>query len=148
MMTVYIGIDWSEQKHDVTFLNEAGVIISQLTMPHTPDGLLKLEETRQHLDQPRDVCLVALETAHNLIIDFLWARSYQQVYVIPPSVIKSSRGRYGQSGARDDRRDSRLIADVLRTDQARLHPWRPDSLLTRQIRAKVSLINLVITHIL
>ena len=63
------------------------------------------------------------------------------MYVIPPNVIKSSRGRYGQSGARDDRRDSRLIADVLRTDRARLHPWRPDSLLVRQMRAQVSLIN-------
>jgi transposase len=29
---------------------------------------------------------------------------------------------------------------VLRTDRARLQPWHPDSLLTRQIRAKVSLI--------
>lgn len=140
-MTIYVGIDWSEQKHDVTFLNEAGVIISQLTMPHTPDGLLKLEKSRQHLGQPRDACLVALETAHNLIIDFLWDRGYEKVYVIPPSVIKGSRGRYGPSGARDDRRDSRLIADVLRTDQARLYPWRPDQLLTRRIRAKVSLIN-------
>jgi len=140
-MNTYIGIDWSEQKHDVSFLNEAGVIISQFTIPHTGDGLLKLEEHRQQLGQSRQECLVALETAHHLVVDFLWSRGYQHVYVIPPSVINSSRGRYGQSGARDDRRDSRLIADVLRTDRARLPPWRPDSLLTRQIRAKVGLIN-------
>ncbi len=140
-MSTYVGIDWSEEKHDVTFLNAAGVIISQFVMAHNPDGLLKLEEARRRLGYSRDECLVAVETAHHLIIDFLWDRGYQQVYVIPPSVIKSSRGRYGQSAARDDRRDSRLIADVLRTDRARLHPWRPDSLLTRQIRAKVSLIN-------
>ena len=140
-MSVYIGIDWSTQKHDVVFLNEAGVIIGQLTMSHTPQGLLNLEKTRRHLGVSRDECLVALETAHNLVIDFLWARDYQQVYVIPPSVIKSCRGRYGQSGARDDRRDGRLIADVLRTDRLRLQPWCPDSLLTRQMRAKVSLIN-------
>lgn len=140
-MSTYVGIDWSEEKHDVTFLNAAGVIISQFVMAHTPDGLLKLEEARRRLGYSRDECLVAVETAHHLIIDFLWDRGYQHVYVIPPSVIKSSRGRYGQSAARDDRRDSRLIADVLRTDRARLHPWRPDSLLTRQIRAKVSLIN-------
>jgi transposase len=140
-MTTYIGIDWSEQKHDVTFLNEAGVILTQLTIPHTPTGLLKIETGRQRLGQKRADCLVALETAHNLIIDFLWDHGYPQVYVIPPSVITGSRGRYGQSGARDDRRDSRLIADVLRTDRARLQPWHPDSLLTRQIRAKVSLID-------
>jgi transposase len=141
MMSVYIGIDWSEQKHDVVFLNEAGVIIGQLTMSHSPEGLLNLEKTRQYLGLSRNECLVAIETAHNLIIDFLWDQGYQHVYVIPPSVIKSCRGRYGQSQARDDPRDGRLIADVLRTDRARLYPWQPDSLLTRQMRAKVSLIN-------
>jgi transposase len=140
-MRVYIGIDWSEQKHDVTLLNHKGAILEHFWLAHTPDGLLKLEDARQQLGLPPQACLVALETAHHLLIDFLWDRGYEQVYVIPPSVIKGSRGRYGQSGARDDRRDSRLIADVLRTDRARLHPWRPDSLLTRQIRAKVSLIN-------
>lgn len=138
-MPVYIGIDWSEQKHDVVFLNEAGVIAGQLTMCHTPEGLLNLEKTRQYLGVSRDECLVALETAHNLAIDFLWAQGYRQVYVLPPSVIKSCRGRYGQSGARTDQSDGRLIADVLRTD--RLRPWHPDSLLTRQMRAKVSFIN-------
>jgi transposase len=53
-------------------------------------------------------------------------------------VVKSSRGRYGHSGARDDTLDAQLLADLLRTDRARLYPWRPDSSLTRQIRARVS----------
>jgi transposase len=140
-MTIYIGIDWSEQKHDVVFLNEAGLMIGQLTMAHTPEGLLNLEKTRRHLGVSRDECLIALETAPNLVIDFLWAQQYPQIYVIPPSVIKSCRGRYGSSGARDDQRDGRLIADVLRTDRARLHPWHPDGLLTRHMRAKINFIN-------
>lgn len=144
-MTVYIGIDWSEKKHDVVFLNEAGAILGQLTMAHTPEGLQNLEKTRQYLGLDREECLVALETAHNLVIDFLWAQGYPCIYVIPPSVIKSCRGRYGSSGARSDAQDGRLIADVLRTDQARLQPWHPDGLLTRQLRAKVSLLR-YLTH--
>jgi transposase len=122
-MPVYIGIDWSEKKHDVVFLNEAGAILAQLSMSHSPEGLLNLEKSRLYAGLEVEECWVALETAHNLVIDFL------------------CRGRYGSSGARTDRKDGRLIADVLRTDRARLHPWRPDSLLTRQLRAKVSLIN-------
>jgi hypothetical protein len=82
-----------------------------------------------------------METAHNVLIDFLWGRGYEHVYVIPPSVVKSSRGRYGSSGARSDQRDARLLADILRTDRARLLQWRPDSLLTHLIRAKVSFIH-------
>jgi transposase len=81
-----------------------------------------------------------LETAHNLVVDFLWDRGYSEVYVIAPNVVRSTRGRYGQSGARTDQSDAFLLADLLRTDRARLQPWHPDSLLTHQIRAKASLI--------
>jgi transposase len=129
-MSIYIGIDWSEEKHDVVFLNEAGAVIGQLTITHSLQGLQNLEKTRCYLGVERTDCLVGLETAHNLIIDFLLAQGYPHLYIIPPSVIKSCRGRYGSSGARTDRTDGRLIADVLRTDRARLRPWRPDGLLT------------------
>jgi transposase len=140
-MQVYIGIDWSENKHDIVMMNEAGVPIVRQTISHTPEGFLQLEATRRDLGVAPGDCLVGLETAHNLVIDFLWSRHYINVYVIPPNVVKSTRGRYGQSGARTDQSDALLLADLLRTDRARLQPWHPDSLLTRQMRAKVSLIN-------
>jgi transposase len=139
-MSVYMGIDWSVKKHDVAFLNETGSIIAQLTIAHKASGFEKLNKTREQVGVGAAECLVGLETAHNLLIDYLWGRGYEQVYVIPPSVVKSSRGRYGSSEVRTDARDARLLADLLRTDLARLYPWRPDSLLTRQIRAKVSLV--------
>ena len=48
-MTVYIGIDWSQAKHDVCVLNEAGAAVAQFALPHLAEGLLKLEEQRQQL---------------------------------------------------------------------------------------------------
>ncbi|MCB8979836.1 MAG: IS110 family transposase [Ardenticatenaceae bacterium] len=140
-MSVYMGIDWSVKKHDVAFINEAGSIIARLTIPHQASGFEKLNKTREQLDVATADCLVGLETAHNLLIDYLWGQGYEQVYVIPPSVVKSSRGRYGNRQVRTDERDARLLADLLRTDLARLQPWHPDSLQTRKIQAKVSLIH-------
>ena len=35
-MKVYIGIDWSENKHDVCFLNETGDVLLVKQIPHTP----------------------------------------------------------------------------------------------------------------
>lgn len=137
-MSLYLGIDWSSTKHDLVALNEHGVVQAHLTFPHSPDGFLDLDKAVRQLGAVPADCVVGLETAYNLLIDFLWAHAYTQVYVIPPSVVKSSRGRYGSSGARTDQSDARLIADLLRTDRPRLHPWHPDSLLTRQMRAKVS----------
>ena len=138
-MQVYTGIDWSENKHDVVFMNQAGTEIAQLTILHTPEGFLKLDAARVALGVGPQDCAVGLETAHNLLVDSLWSRQYDQVYVIPPSVTKSNRGHFGSSRKRTDRSDASLLADIVRTDRGRLQPWHPDCLLTRQIRAKVSL---------
>jgi len=138
-MQVYIGIEWREKRHDAVFVNEAAAVLAIVTFEHTPKGLAQLESVRRDLGlDPQDV-LVALETAHNLLIDYLWARNYTQVYVVPPSVVKGSRQRYRQSGARTDQSDAEPLAQLLRTDQHRLQPWWPDSLLTRQMRSKISL---------
>ena len=141
-MSVYMGIDWSAKKHDIVLLNEAGVIIVQQTIPHQTTGFQQLDETRKSLAVTADECLVGMETAHNVLIDYLWGRGYNQVYVIPPTVVKGSRGRYGSSGTRSDQKDAQLLADILRTDRARLQPWRPDSLLTRQIRFTLAVTSL------
>ena len=139
-MSVYMGIDWSEKKHDLAILNEAGKVIAQAVIPHQKSGFHQLDETREALAVSVDDCLVGMETAHNVLIDYLWGQGYNSVYVVPPTVVKSSRGRYGNSGAKSDKMDARLLADILRTDRSRLQPWRPDSLLTRQIRANVGLV--------
>ena len=83
-MAVYIGIDWSAAKHDLCVLNENGSVIATTVLPHTADGLLKLEALRQKLGVDPAACLIGIETAHTLVIDFLWARDYSHVYVIPP----------------------------------------------------------------
>jgi transposase len=140
-MPVYLGIDWSQNKHDLVFLNEAGAAIARQTIPHTPAGFRALEDTRQKIEISPDHCLVALETAHNLLIDYLWDHKYSNVYVVPPSVVNKTRGRYRHSRARSDQSDAFILADLLRTDRVRFHPWRPDRPLTRQMRAKVSLIH-------
>jgi transposase len=140
-MAVFVGIDWSSTKHDVCVLNESGALLATLVLPHSADGLLKLETLRIQLGVAPADCLVGIETAHSLVIDFLWARAYSQVYVIPPSVVNSTRGRYRHSGARTDRSDAFVLADLLRTDRTRLYPWRPDSLLTQQIRNRVGLVS-------
>jgi len=139
-MVVYLGIDWSQDKHDACFVNEKGVAIASLVIPHSIEGLQRLDNTREKLGVLPAECWVGLETAHNLVIDYLWSRDYSQVYVIPPNAVKSTRPRYRQSGAHHDPSDAFVIGDMLRTDQARLQPWHPDSELVQQMRAKVSLL--------
>lgn len=139
-MKVYIGIDWSEQKHDICYLKENGEVLRLLQIQHSIKGFSDLDQGRQELGVQAVDCSVGLETAHNLLVDYLWECGYQQIYVLPPKAVKSARGRFRQSGAKDDPWEARLIADILRTDWHRYTPWQPDSLLTRQIRAAVRMV--------
>ncbi len=111
-MNVYLGIDWSQLKHDLCWMNEAGAVVAQQSILHSVDGFAKLDDARQRLGIAPEACLVGIETAHSLLIAFLWARGYTQVYVLPPGMINSTRGRFRQSGAKSDTSDARIIADV------------------------------------
>lgn len=112
-MKLLIGIDWSKDHHHACFMAPNGSQQASFEIPHS--------------------------TAHNLVVDYLWSRQYQ-VYVIAPTVVKGSRGRYGASGAYTDASSAHLLADLLRTDLPRFIPWQPDGLLVRQMQAKLSLI--------
>jgi transposase len=139
-MKVYIGIDWSEQKHDICYMHENGEVLRSLQISHNMEGFYALDKAREELGISFQECMVGLETAHSLLVDYLWDQGYTQIVVLPPQVVKSNQGRYRQSGARDDRWDARLIADILRTDHKHYAVWQPDSLLTRQIRSTVRMV--------
>ena len=93
--------------------------MAQVVVPHTLAGFWQIEKTRQRLGVAVKDCLVGLETAHNILLDFLWDQGYDPVYVLHPRMVKSSRGRFRPSAARNDASDALLIADILRTDQGR-----------------------------
>jgi len=138
-MQVYIGIDWSKNKHDVCFLNQQGAILTSFTIPDTPIGFAAFAEHRAKLGVAPEDCLLGIETHRLLFMDYLLSHHYSSVYVIPPSISSDSRGRFGPSRANTDQSDAHLLADMVRTDRARLHPWQPDSPLTQEIAARVSL---------
>jgi transposase len=141
-MNIFVGIDWSQEHHNVCIMNGSGASIVRFEIVHSPKGFAELEEKINKLDVPPSNCLVALETAHNLLIDFLWSRNYT-VFVIAPSVTDGSRGRYGSSGAHNDDDDAFLLADLLRTDRARFAPWKPDGPLVTQMRAKLGQVDVL-----
>lgn len=136
-MLVYIGIDWSEEKHDAVFMNQAGADLAKITFSHKQDGFLQFDAMRRKLGLAAEECVVGIETAHSLLFDYLCNQAYHGIFVLPPNQVHDNQGRFRQSGAKDDPMDARVIADILRTDQGRLRSWHPDSLLIRQMRAEL-----------
>ena len=137
-MSLYIGIDWSSTKHDAVMTNEHGAVIAAFAFPHSPDGFIRFDAQRAKTGVSAESCLVGIETAYNLIIDFLWDRSYRQVYIVPPILVKSERQGQRHSGANTDQSDAALLADLVRSKRTLLRLWKPDRALTRQIQASVS----------
>ena len=132
-MKTIIGIDWSEKKHCVHAYNESGAKLLRLEVAATVTGFRKLTRQVNKLNPEPANCLVAIETAHNLLVDYLHDLGYT-LYILAPSLVSSNRGRQGSSRAKDDDRDAPLLAEILRTDLGRLIPWQPDGPLVRQMR--------------
>ena len=139
-MKVYIGIDWSEEKHDLCILNESGAVLKTWQISHTQSGFTEILTTIQELGlEPQD-CYIGIETAYNLIFDFLTDWGYPALYLLPPSAVKACRLRYRQTPARTDQSDAWLIANLLRVDLDQFHSWQSSTPLALQIRATVNLI--------
>jgi transposase len=121
----YAGIDWADQKHDGLVLDETGRKLSSIRVPHTPDGLAKLNAwllgTLGGQDKEQMVCVI--ETNHGLLITFLLEQGWP-VYPINPRTVDRKRSA---SGAKTDAIDAYLLAKTGRADFADLHRLTPDS---------------------
>jgi len=135
----YFGIDWSHDFHVLCILNEAGARLSRSRFAHSLTGFQQVESERRKLDVPAAECLVGIETAHNLLVDFLLDHEYS-LYVIPPRATDGYRNRQRLSGAYDDDSDAALLAGIVRTDRGSHRRLLPPSPLVQQLRGQVRLI--------
>jgi transposase len=145
-MKTLIGIDWSQAHHDVRIHNEGGACLARFQIAHSLAGFEQLVKQISRINPEPSHCLLAIETADNLLIDFLGSQPYR-LYVLAPSFVNGNRGRQRTSGARNDDSDAALLADILRTDYHRLIPWQPDGPLVRQMRLLLSFVDDLTTSI-
>jgi len=132
----FIGIDWADDHHDVSIVEEQGREIKRFQISHDPDGFLNLLKEIQNLGgNPNDVAF-CLEKPHGLLIDFLIDHGFT-VYPINPKSAERLRDRHSSSMKKDDRLDAFVLADALRTDRHRLVPLTPDSELARELKGLV-----------
>jgi transposase len=126
---VTAGIDWASADHAVCVVDAFGEVVSRFSVGHTAEGLRTLV---QRLAKAR-ACEVAIERGDGPVVDALLEAGVT-VVVITPRQVKNLRSRYGSAGNNDDRFDAYVLADVLRTDRARLRPLIPDSPATVTLR--------------
>jgi transposase len=126
------GIDWASTEHAVSIVDPRGEQIDRFPVAHDAAGLRTL--IRRLLSA--GVEEVGIERGDGPVIDAL-RQTELTVYVVPPGQLKNLRSRYGSAGNKDDRFDAYVLADVVRTDAARLHPLLIDTGATTALRQSV-----------
>ena len=114
---VFVGVDWATREHDVCIEDASGKVLREFRVRHTADALGDLCDQIDSLCAgDREHAHVAIEVPHGIIVDTLLDRGYR-VFSINPKQLDRFRDRFSPSGAKDDTRDARVLADSLRTDE-------------------------------
>ena len=126
------GIDWGSADHAVCVVDSAGQVRARFTVAHDRAGIRKLIAGLR----AAGVSEAAIERSDGVLVGALLEAGLTLV-VITSRQMKNLRSRYGSAGAKDDRFDAFVLADVLRTDRARLRPLVVDAPATATLRAVV-----------
>lgn len=132
---MFVGIDWAAESHDLCVVDAAGKIRDRAQVAHSQDGLDALVHRLSRLGSGDEV-LVGIERPEGRLVDRILESGYP-IVIVPTFAMKDLRRRYAVGGAKSDRGDAYVIADVARTDGHRLRRLEPLSPETRALRAAV-----------
>ena len=128
-MRLFVGDDWAEDHHDVELMDAAGRVLARKRLPEGVAGMARLHElTGQHLgDDGEDAeVVIGIETDRGPWVGALVAAGYT-VFAVNPLQASRYRERLGVSGAKSDRGDAHMLADMVRTDSHQLRAVAGDS---------------------
>ncbi len=130
---IYLGIDWAEDHHDLCLLSEEGERLATARVPEGVRGLRSIHELVAAQTEDASSVVVGIEIDRGLLVHGLVASGYQ-VYGINPFAVSRYRDRHATSGAKSDRGDAKILADLVRTDRHNHRPLAGDSDLAEAVK--------------
>lgn len=132
---VFAGVDWAMRKDDVCIVDPTGGVLAERAFAADAEGLAAMAEWLvETAGAPPERIAVAIEVPHGPVVETLLERGFA-VHSINPKQLDRFRDRFTAAGAKDDRRDARVLADSLRTDARafrRLDRDDPDVIALRE----------------
>ena len=123
---IFVGNDWAEGHHDVFLMDEEGTRLGYARLPEGIEGVARFHEmVASHASDAAEV-VVGIETDRGLWVGALVGAGYQ-VYAINPKAVSRYRDRHSLGGAKSDRGDAKVLADLVRTDRHNHRPVAGDS---------------------
>lgn len=113
---LWVGVDSGAESHQVAAVDGSGAPVGERSFAHSGAGLSELCAWLIEVSgcAPSEIA-VAIEVPHGAVVDTLLERGFD-VFSINPKQLDRFRDRFSMSGAKDDRRDARVLGDSLRTD--------------------------------
>jgi transposase len=133
---LFVGDDWAEDHHDLEVQDEQGRRLARARLPEGIAGLSRLHELlAEHLGEDdvepetgfvAQAVVIGIETDRGTWVAALVAAGYQ-VFALNPVQVARYRERHGASGAKSDRADAHVLAEIVRLDRAHHRPIAGDS---------------------
>jgi hypothetical protein len=130
---IFAGVDWAEAHHDVCAMSEDGRVAGQCRVSNSVAGIGELHAlVAAHAEEGEPVA-VGIEVDRGLVVTALLAAGYQ-VYAVNPLALSRYRDRHATSGAKSDRGDAKVLADLVRTDRHNHRQVAGDSELAEAVK--------------
>jgi transposase len=126
---LFVGDDWSEDRHDVEIQNHEGRRLAKARLDEGVAGVTRLHELiAAHLPEDVEAAQVeiGIETDRGPWVQALLAAGYR-VFAINPLQVARYRERHRVSGGKSDTADAHTLADMVRTDSHQLRPIAGDT---------------------
>lgn len=117
---LFVGNDWAEDHHDVEVVDEAGQRLVRRRLSDGVEGMAGFHAlVAEYLPEDGEVTdvVIGIETDRGPWVTALVAAGYQ-VYAINPMQVARYRERHSTSGAKSDRGDAHVLAELVRLDRA------------------------------
>lgn len=126
MAVLVVGDDWASDHHDVELMDPAGRVLARARLTGDAAGMAGLhalvgEQLGRDADPDQVEVRVGIETGEGLWVAGLVAAGYV-VFAVNPVQAAACRPRHRVSGAKADKTDAHLLADIVRTDAHQLRP--------------------------
>jgi transposase len=133
---LFVGDDWAEDHHDIEVVDDTGRRLVQRRLPEGLEGVSRLHALiaaampEQWADLPDGQAAfrvkIGIETDRGSWVAALVAAGYQ-VFAINPKSAAEYRRRHSTSGAKSDRGDAHVLAEIVRLDRVHHRSVAADS---------------------
>ncbi len=117
-MSMFAGVDWGGQRHQLAVVDGDGKVILNQRFAHDRAGVDELLTVLA--GHGAGATPVAIERCEGILVEALQANGHS-LFALSPRVSARARERYQAAARKDDRFDAFVLADTLRLEHAR---WR------------------------